>query len=64
MGVDRDARAKPEMAVDEINRVAPDKRFVQVLLLVMNDMPLGKWLSWPIYAASQKPQDAGGLSSK
>ncbi len=28
--------------MDEINRVAPDKRFVQVLLLVMNDMPLGK----------------------
>ena len=43
----------PEMAVDEINRVAPDKRFVQVLLLVMNDMPLGKRHYWPIYAAAQ-----------
>jgi len=32
----------PEMAVDEIERVAPDRRFVQVLMLVMGDMPLGK----------------------
>jgi hypothetical protein len=44
----------PEMAVDEINRVAPDKRFVQVLMLVMGDMPLGKRHYWPIYAAAQK----------
>jgi predicted TIM-barrel fold metal-dependent hydrolase len=44
----------PEMAVDEINRVAADKRFVQVLMLVMNDMPLGKRHYWPIYAAAQK----------
>ena len=44
----------PEMAVDEIDRVAPDKRFVQVLLLVMNDMPLGKRQYWPIYAAAAR----------
>jgi uncharacterized protein len=44
----------PEMAVDEINRVAPDKRFVQVLMLVMGDMPLGKRHYWPIYAAAEK----------
>jgi predicted TIM-barrel fold metal-dependent hydrolase len=44
----------PEMAVDEINRVAPDKRFVQVLLLVMNDMPLGRRAYWPIYAAAAR----------
>ena len=42
------------MAVDEINRVAPDKRFVQVLMLVMGDMPLGKRHYWPIYAAAEK----------
>ncbi len=30
-----------EMAVDEIERCAKDKRFVQVLLLVMGDTPLG-----------------------
>jgi predicted TIM-barrel fold metal-dependent hydrolase len=44
----------PEMAVEEINRVAADRRFVQVLLLVMNDMPLGKRHYWPIYAAAAK----------
>jgi predicted TIM-barrel fold metal-dependent hydrolase len=44
----------PEMAVEEINRVAPDRRFVQVLMLVMGDMPLGKRHYWPIYEAAQK----------
>ncbi len=44
----------PDMAVDEINRVAADKRFVQVLMLVMGDMPLGKRHYWPIYAAAEK----------
>ena len=44
----------PEMAVDEINRCAGDKRFVQVLMLVMGDMPLGKRHYWPIYAAAEK----------
>ena len=37
-----------EMAVEEIERWAGDKRFVQVLLLVMNDMPLGRRAYWPI----------------
>ena len=44
----------PEMAVDEIIRLAPDRRFVQVLMLVMGDMPLGKRHYWPIYAAAEK----------
>ena len=44
----------PEMAVEEINRVARDNRFVQVLMLVMHDMPLGKRHYWPIYAAAEK----------
>ena len=44
----------PELAVEEINRVAPDKRFVQILLLVMHDMPLGKRHYWPIYAAAER----------
>jgi predicted TIM-barrel fold metal-dependent hydrolase len=44
----------PEMAVDEIERVAPDRRFVQVLLPLMGDMPLGKRHYWPIYAAAQR----------
>jgi hypothetical protein len=44
----------PELAVEEIERVAPDRRFVQVLLLVMHDMPLGKRHYWPIYAAAER----------
>jgi predicted TIM-barrel fold metal-dependent hydrolase len=43
-----------ELAVDEIERVVPDHRFVQVLMLVMGDAPLGKRQYWPIYAAAQK----------
>lgn len=43
-----------EMAVDEINRCAADRRFVSVLLLVGGDTPLGRRHHWPIYAAAQK----------
>ena len=43
-----------ELAVEEIERVAPDKRFVQILLLVMHDHPLGKRHYWPIYAAAER----------
>ena len=40
--------------MEEIERVAADRRFVQVLLLVMHDMPLGKRHYWPIYAAAER----------
>ena len=43
-----------ERAVDEIERRAPDRRFVQVLLLVSGDAPLGKRQYWPIYAAAER----------
>lgn len=43
-----------ELAVKEIERVAPDRRFVQVLLLAMGETPLGRRLNWPIYAAAEK----------
>jgi predicted TIM-barrel fold metal-dependent hydrolase len=43
-----------ELAVEEINHWAADCRFVQVLLLVMGDQPLGKRVHWPIYAAAEK----------
>ena len=42
------------MAVEEIERCAADQRFVQVLMLVMGDMPLGKRHYWPIYAAAER----------
>jgi predicted TIM-barrel fold metal-dependent hydrolase len=44
----------PELAVDEIERRAGDRRFVQVLMLVMGDMPLGRRHYWPIYAAAER----------
>jgi predicted TIM-barrel fold metal-dependent hydrolase len=40
--------------VDEIERCAKDKRFVQVLMLVNGEMPLGKRYYWPIYAAAER----------
>src|SRR6187455_2559805 len=41
-----------EYAVDEIERCAKDKRFVQVLVLAMQEVPLGRRHYWPIYAAA------------
>jgi predicted TIM-barrel fold metal-dependent hydrolase len=61
--LDRDTRLRAsivvplqniEMAVDEIERCAADPRFVQVLLLVSGDHPLGKRHYWPIYAAAER----------
>lgn len=43
-----------DLAVEEINRRAGDKRFVQVLLPVMGERTLGKPEYWPIYAAAEK----------
>jgi uncharacterized protein len=44
----------PELAVAEIERCAADRRFVQVLMPVMTDQPLGRRLYWPIYAAAER----------
>ena len=61
--LDKDARLRGsiviptqsvEKSVAEIERCAADKRFVQVLMLVMGDMPLGKRAYWPIYAAAER----------
>jgi uncharacterized protein len=43
-----------EHAVDEIERCAADRRFVQVLLLAMGEVPLGRRSLWPIYAAAER----------
>jgi predicted TIM-barrel fold metal-dependent hydrolase len=43
-----------ELAVEEINRCATDPRFVQILLLVGSELPLGRRQYWPIYAAAEK----------
>jgi predicted TIM-barrel fold metal-dependent hydrolase len=44
----------PEHAVAEIERVAADRRFVQVLLFAMNEALLGRRIYWPVYAAAER----------
>lgn len=43
-----------EAAAEEIERRAGDKRFVQVLVLAMGEMPLGRRAYWPIYRAAER----------
>jgi len=60
--LDRDSRLRasitvpmqgPELAVQEIERWADDPRFVQILVPVSNDMPLGRRRYWPVYRAAE-----------
>ncbi|MFT8245095.1 amidohydrolase family protein [Roseomonas sp. BN140053] len=44
----------PELAAEEIERLAGDRRFVQVLLLVGNELPLGRRAHWPIFRAAER----------
>ena len=43
-----------DLAAEEIERMAPDHRFVQVLMLAMTELPLGRRQNWPIYRAAEK----------
>jgi uncharacterized protein len=61
--LDRDPRLRasitvpvrsPELAAEEIELCAEDKRFVQVLLLSQAEIPLGRRPNWPIYRAAEK----------
>ena len=61
--LDRDARLRasivisptnPDTAAEEIERAGADKRFVQVLLLAQNEMPLGRRYYWPIFRAAER----------
>jgi predicted TIM-barrel fold metal-dependent hydrolase len=61
--LDKDARLRAsivvpmqnvEYTVDEIERCAPDKRFVQIMVLAMQEAPLGRRHYWPIYAAAER----------
>ncbi len=52
--LDPDPEREPELAVDEIERRADDRRFVQVLMWAMNELPLGRRFYWPIYRAAEK----------
>ena len=51
----------PARAVAEIERVAADRRFVQVLLFAMGDTLLGRRPYWPIYAAADKARARIGI---
>jgi predicted TIM-barrel fold metal-dependent hydrolase len=51
----------PELAVKEIERLAGDRRFVQVLVPVLGEMPLGRRAYWPIYQACEKHGLAVGM---
>lgn len=44
----------PHLAVEEIERWADNPHFVQVLLLSMGEMPLGRRFYWPIYEAAER----------
>lgn len=61
--LDRDARLRgsillptqnPDLAVQEIERLADDRRFVQVTMLVMGDALAGNRRYWPIYKAAER----------
>ena len=61
--LDRDTRLRgsivvpmqnAEYAVAEIERCAPDRRFVQILVLAMGEAPLGRREYWPIFAAAER----------
>jgi predicted TIM-barrel fold metal-dependent hydrolase len=61
--LDRDPRLRasilvpvhsPDLAAREIERLADDRRFVQVLLLAMAEMPLGRRANWPLYRAAER----------
>jgi predicted TIM-barrel fold metal-dependent hydrolase len=68
--LDRDPRLRaslvlpwqnPEACVEEIERFADDKRFVQILALCQGEMPLGRRLYWPVYEAAEKHGFALGV---
>ncbi len=44
----------PALAAAEIDRCAADPRFVQVLLLAMQEAPLARRANWPIFEAAER----------
>jgi hypothetical protein len=44
----------PDQAAEEIERLAPDRRFVSVLLPAMTELPLGRRAHRPIFAAAER----------
>jgi len=61
--LDRDSRLRASIvvpmqntdyAVAEIERCAPDRRFVQILVLAMGEAPLGRRQYWPLFEAAER----------
>jgi predicted TIM-barrel fold metal-dependent hydrolase len=61
--LDKDARLRasivipmqnPARAVEEIARWADDRRFVQILMPAMHDLPYGRRYWWPIYEQAER----------
>ena len=61
--LDRDPRLRASIlvptqnidyAVEEVERCAKDRRFVQIQLLAMQETPLGRRHWWPLYAAAER----------
>ena len=44
----------PELAAKEVERVAADRRFVQVLVWEMQEIPLGRRIHWPLYRVAEQ----------
>src|SRR3954465_7409271 len=44
----------PDLAVEEIERLAGDQRFVSALVLAQGDHPLGKRPVWPVWQAAER----------
>jgi predicted TIM-barrel fold metal-dependent hydrolase len=68
--LDRDPRLRasivvplnnPRLAVEEIERRAEDFRFVQVQLLAMGQIPIGRRANWPIFEAAVRNRLAVGV---
>ncbi|HVY14756.1 MAG TPA: amidohydrolase family protein [Rhodopila sp.] len=43
-----------ELAAEEVERLAGDDRYVQVLTLAMSELPLGRRQHWPLYRVAEK----------
>ena len=44
----------PDLAVKEIERCAADRRFVQIMLPAMMELPIGRRYHWPIYETAER----------
>jgi uncharacterized protein len=51
----------PDLSVAEIDRLAVDRRFVQVYMQILTNRPIGNRHYWPIYEAAQRNELPVGI---